>query len=299
VPDSTRSGEGRGFRLRRLEKPEEFRHAEELLGSVSGADGEAAVPAPLQRSFQDNGGLILGAYADIYLAGCSVSTIGWDGTTLYHYSHATVVRPEYRNHQLGLRLKAFQRDQVLALGLGEIRWVFDPLASRGASLFVRRLGAVPDRYLPHYFGQLGDDAHRELETDRLRVRWTLASPQVESRLGGAIPSADDDARRWSSSTALVDTEPADSGLRVPTAVGEPTGDRAHLEIPFDLELVRQHEGPSLRRWRHAVRDAFRIAFDLNYRVDDFAVVTAAHERRSFYFLTRNPAAEEGRGPAPA
>jgi predicted GNAT superfamily acetyltransferase len=295
VPEAAVPGEGRGFRFRRLEKPEEFRAAEELVRSAVGDGGDAVVPAPLLRSLQDNGGLVLGAFADIYLAGCSISTIGWDGAALYHYSHATVVRPEYRNHRLGFRLKAFQRDEVLALGLSEIRWVFDPLVSRSASLFLRRLGALPDRYLPHYYGRLDDEANRGLETDRLRVRWTLADPHVAARLSGTVPAPEEDVRFWQSAAAVVETEPADSGLRVPTAVVEPSGGPAHLEIPFDLDLVRQHEGASLRRWRHAVRDAFRAAFDLGYRIDDFAVVSSAHERRSFYFL-RPPARVDG-GPA--
>ena len=291
MPASRATGPGHGFRFRRLEKPEEFRHAEELLRSAAGVDGDLYVPAPLQRSLQDNGGLVLGGFADIYLAGCAISTIGWDGAALYHHSLATVVRPEYRNHGIGFRLKAFQRDEVLALGLSEIRWVFDPLASRAASLSVRRLGAAPDRYLPHYYGQLADDANRGIETDRVRVRWSIASPGVESRVGGSLPTTEEVTERWTRSVALVETEPGESGLRAPTAVVDPDGRPAHLEIPFDLDLVRQHEPSSLPRWRHAVRDAFRAAFDSRYTVDDFAVVSAAHERRSFYFLSPSPSAD--------
>ncbi len=92
----------------------------------------------------------------------------------------------------------------------------------------------------------------------------------------------------------METEAGDSGLRVPTAVSEPTGSRAHLEIPFDLSLVREHEPSKLLTWRHAVRDAFRAAYDTGFQVDDFAVVSADHERRSYYFLSKRPAT-----PAPA
>lgn len=287
MPATGGSGEARGFQFRRLAKPEEFRQAAELLRSVGEEDGELAVPPPLQRVIQDNGGLVLGAFADIYLAGCSISTLGWDGATLYHYSLGTVVRPEYRNHRLGFRLKAYQRDEVLGLGLAEIRWVFDPLSSRSAQLYVRRLGAVPDLYHTHYYGQLADEANRGIETDRLRVRWALGSARVEGRLAAPAPSAAEDLRVWSLAAPLVETEPGESGLRLPTAVAEPEGGRAHLEIPFDLESVRRHEPAALRRWRHAVRDAFRAALDLHYQIDDFAVVSTGHERRSFYFLSKS------------
>jgi len=286
VPEASVDGRVEGFRFRRLEKPEEFRQSEELQRSALGPDAVGVVPSPLQRAIQDHGGLVLGAFADIHLAGCAISTIGWDGTTLYHYSHLTAVRPEYRNHHLGFRLKAYQRDEVLRLGLSEIRWVFDPLVSRNAWLYVRRLGSAPDRYLPHYFGQLPEGEEAGTETDRLRTRWEIATPRVEARLAGTGADRADDLRRWSAAGALVETEPGESGLRLPTAVVEPTGPTAHLEIPFDLGLIRQHEPASLRRWRHAVRDAFRTAIDLRYAVDDFVVVPVDHERRSFYLLTR-------------
>ncbi len=284
------SGGAREFRFRKLEKPEEFRQLLEVHRAVWGDEG---VPAPLQRAFQDNGGLVLGAFADIHLVGFAVSFLGWDGTTLFHYSHATAVRPEYQNHQLGFRLKAFQRDEVLKLGLPEIRWTFDPLQSRNAWLNVRRLGGVPDRYFIHYYGQMPDALNRDLETDRLRLRWELASPHVEERLGGSFPAAEETLTRWKRSVAVVETEVGEKGLRLPTAVGEPTGESAYLEIPFDLATVREHEPEKLRQWRHAVRDAFRAAFDMGYRVDDFAVVTADHERRSCYFLS--PAPKETHG----
>jgi predicted GNAT superfamily acetyltransferase len=279
-----------GFRFRRLEKPEEFRQVDEVQQAVWGPESTLAVPPPLMRTLQDNGGLVLGAFADIYLAGVAVSLIGWDGTTLYHYSHLTVVRPEYQNHHLGFRLKAFQRDEVLKLGLAEIREAFDPLQSKTAWLLVRRLGGTPDRYYPHYFGQLADAVNREMETDRLRCLWSIATPRVEERVAGKFPSPEADRGRWAASSAIVETEPGESGLRVPTAVGEPSGSSAHLEVPFDLAAVREHEPASVRRWRHAVRDAFRAAFDLGYAVDDFTVLSTDHERRSFYLLSKAAAA---------
>ncbi|MGD0250137.1 MAG: hypothetical protein ABSB97_04540 [Thermoplasmata archaeon] len=283
---STTAGRTEGFRFRRLDKPEEFRQVDEVHRAVWGAESTVSAPPPLLRALEDNGGLVLGAFADIYLAGVTVSVLGWDGSTLYHYAHLTVVRPEYQNHHLGFQLKAFQREEVLRLGLSEVRSAFDPLQSRNAWLFVRRLGGRPDRYLPHYFGQMGDEVNRDLETDRLRLAWSLASLRVEERVAGKFPSPEEDRHRWTSSSAIVETETEESGLRVPIAVGEPTGASAHLEIPFDLATIREHEPGSLRRWRHAVRDAFRAAFDMGYVVDDFTVLSTDHERRSFYLLSK-------------
>jgi predicted GNAT superfamily acetyltransferase len=287
-----------GFRFRRLEKPEEFRQIDEVVRATYGPEAALGLSPMLERVLQDNGGLVLGAFADIHLAGFSVGHLGWDGTTLYLNSFVTAVRPEYQNHQLGFRLKSYQRDEVLKWGLGEIRWVFDPLQSRNAWLAVRRLGGRPDRYYPHYFGQMPDAINRGLETDRVRVLWPIAAPWVEERLTRKLPSREADQARWAASSAIVETAPGESGLRVPSSVAEPSGDRAQLEIPFDLASIREHEPGALRPWRHAVRDAFRAAEDLGYAIDDFAVVSAEHERRSFYLLTRGAVASSGTAPAP-
>jgi predicted GNAT superfamily acetyltransferase len=284
------------FSFRRLGKPEELRAAEEVQALAARASGDPGVPVPLQRAFQDNGGLVVGAFVDIHLAGVSAGFLGWDGETLFHYAHATAVRPEYQNHHVGFRLRAFEREEVLRAGLSQIRWTVDPLVSRSAFVSLRRLGGVADRYYVHYYGRGGPAAESPEETDRLRLIWRIATPAVEARLSGAVPSPSDDERRQRGSQPIVETETNDHGLRVPTSVTEPSGGPATIEIPFDLALHREHDPASVRTWRHASRDAFRAAFDLGYQVDDFAVVTTDHERRSFYLLSPRPEGTKGASP---
>jgi predicted GNAT superfamily acetyltransferase len=276
------------FQFRRLQKPEEFRAVEELHRSSGGFTEDAPVPTSVQRAVQDNGGIVVGAFAEIYLAGFALGFLGWDGEKLYHYAHVTAVRPEYQNHRLGFRLKTHQRDEVLRQGLDEIRSTFDPLQSRTAFLNVRRLGAIPDRYLVHYYGRMGSESGEPFESDRVRAVWRLQDPKVLARLEGKAPDRADDEARFASSEPVVETELDDHGLRVPTAVKEPAATTAHIEIPFDLGLIQQHAPGSVRTWRHATRDAFRAAFDTGYVVEDFAVVSPDHERRSVYFLRAKP-----------
>ncbi len=285
------------FHLRKLEKPEEFRAAEELAASTGTGLGPSPASATLQRAAQDHGGLVLGAFADIHLAGFSLAFLGWDGSTLYLYSHLTVVRPEYRNHHVARRLMLRARDELLQLGLSEIRWTIDPLESVPAFLSVRRLGALPDRYLVHHFGRTGPEGDPMVESDRVQLTWKIEDPRAEARIRDGAPGPEADLERWRRSAPIVETEVGETGLRRPKAVGEPAGSSAHLEIPFDLALLREHDPTSLRSWRHAVRDAFRAALDLGYRVDDYAVVTADHERRGFYFL--RVGSPDGASPGPA
>lgn len=288
-----------GFRFRRLDKPEEYRTAEELQLQALGDDAHLAVPASVLRSLQDTGGLVLGAFVDIYLAGVSASSIGWDGTTLYHHLLAAAVRPEYQAHRVASRLLGYHRGEVLALGLGEIRGSIDPVQSRAAYLAVHRLGARPDAFRPNFFGRRTEGPTQDPETDRLHLRWVLGAPAVEQRLADGPPSPEVLVARWQRSAALIETEPGDSGLRLPKAVTEPDPGPAHLEIPFDLGSLRTHEAASVRRWRHAVRDAFRIAFDLGFVADEFAVLSIEHERRGFYLLRPAADATVAGSPPPA
>ncbi len=274
-----------GFRFRRLAKPEEFRAAEELqtLGPAGASDSPA--PVSLMRAAQDHGGVVLGAFTDIYLAGVSVGFLGFDGSSLYHYVQRFVVRPEYQNHGLGFRLALAVRDEVRKQGLESLRGTVDPLESRAGFLLFHRLGATAERYLTHYYGQQGAAEAPDRETDRLEWRWPFAVPAVEQHLAAPRSPAPPADPRFASAPRLLETEAGDSGLRLPTAVAEPSTPAAQVEVPFDIDLVRQHEPSGARRWRHAVRDAFRAAFDLGYSVAGFEVLEVEHERRSAYLLT--------------
>ncbi|MCI4363088.1 MAG: hypothetical protein L3K13_02115 [Thermoplasmata archaeon] len=276
----------REFRFRLLQKPEEFRSAEELERQAMGGGEESPVSVSVLRTAQDHGGLVFGAFADIYLAGVGADLLGWDGSELYRFAVLTAVRPEYQNHRLGYRLMAFRREEALKQGLAALRWTLDPLRSRAARLSIHLLGARVERYLPHYFGRLGWAEEEGIDTDRLRLRWGLADATTEARLAGRLSSPEEDQARWTAARAMITTEGAETGLRVPTEVREPSGPTAHLEIPFDLVALREHDPASLRRWRSAVRDAFRAAGDVGYEVEDFLVLPLEHERRSFYLLRR-------------
>lgn len=294
----TEGGTVEGFRFRRLAKPEELRAAEELQQAGGVGAGESAVPVPVLRAALDHGGIVLGAFADIHLAGVTVGFLGWDGATLYHYLHRLVVRPEYRNHGVGGGLALRLRDEVRQQGLETVRGTLDPLASRAAFLAFHRLGARSDRYLVHLYGQQGGESSLDRESDRLAWSWSLSDPRVEALLARPTrpkPAADP---RFASAVPIVETEVGESGLRLPVSVTEPSAPLVGLEIPFDIELVQEHEGASLRRWRHAVRDAFRSSFDLGYRVEAFDVLSADHERRSVYLLAPAPPSPPATPPAP-
>ncbi len=271
----------------RLGTPEEYGEVEEVQKAAWGFPSGGAVPAPILRAINDNGGLVLGAFAGSEMVGFCLGFLAREEGRLFHYSHMTGVRPAWQRHHIGLALKARQREEVLRAGLEEIHWTFDPLQSRNAGLNVRRLGGTPDRYFPRYYGTMADSINEGLETDRLRLVWRLREPRVEERLRGRLPRPADDEQRLRRTEPLLETALAPSGLRRPVSVASPVAASVNLEIPVDLATVRTRDQGGLRRWRETTREAFSRAFSAGYVVDDFAMVVVGTERRCFYFLERS------------
>lgn len=273
-----------GVFFRHLETAEEFRAVEEVQRDAWGPGATVTVPAPIMRAFEDNGGLMLGAFTGATLLGFTMGFLGREGGTDFHFSHMTAVRRASQNHHLGYELKLYQREEVLAQGLPEIRWTFDPLQSKNAMLNVHRLGGWPARYLPRYYGILPDELNAGLETDRVLLVWSLASERVKERILRGPPPADQDLARWHGSQPMVQTALRSSGPRIAVDARLPEGDVVNLEVPFDLARVRKMDPGATQRWRHVSRAAFQLAFERGYAVDDFVALTLDGERRSFYLL---------------
>ena len=94
------------------------------------------------------------------------------------------VRPEYRNSNLGYRLKLAQRERALASGLTRMTWTFDPLQSLNAHFNFAKLGVVSDRYEVNFYGEETSSFLHRTGTDRLWVSWPLDSFRVTRRVEG-------------------------------------------------------------------------------------------------------------------
>ena len=119
-------------------------------------------------------------------------------------------------------------------GSGVVRWTFDPLLSRNAYFNLTKLGAIADRFLPNFYGEMTDTLNRGERSDRLMVRWDLerepggpsGAPgfEVLGRAGGdpEMPSPTD-VRSPQGGSAL-DPDPA----RVSRPAGTGPGARAAM-----------------------------------------------------------------------
>ena len=136
------------------------------------------------------GGHVFGAYDGPRMIGfCfAIPGIKPDGRPYLH-SHMLGVLPEYRNAQIGRRLKLRQRDDALARGIALIEWTFDPLELKNAFLNIEKLGAIVRVYKENQYGTTTSPLHGGLPTDRCIAEWWIDSPRVHAILeGDGVPA---------------------------------------------------------------------------------------------------------------
>ena len=125
------------------------------------------------------GGHVFGAYDGPRMIGfCfAIPGIKPEGRPYLH-SHMLGVLPEYRNAQIGRKLKLRQREDALARGIQLIEWTFDPLELKNAFLNIEKLGAIVRRYNENQYGTTSSPLHGGLPTDRCIAEWWIATPRA-------------------------------------------------------------------------------------------------------------------------
>jgi predicted GNAT superfamily acetyltransferase len=171
--------------IRQLFNLEEFDDVVALQKTIwSFADAEL-LPLRFLVVVSKVGGHVFAAYDGARMIGfCfAIPGIKEDGRPYLH-SHMLGVLPEYRNAQIGRRLKLRQREDALARGIALIEWTFDPLELKNAFLNIEKLGAIVRRYKENQYGTTSSPLHGGLPTDRCTAEWWIDSPRVHGVLGG-------------------------------------------------------------------------------------------------------------------
>lgn len=251
--------------IRSIDDRAEVRAVEELQKEVWGIPDIEVVPLTQMVAAAEAGGVLLGAFEGGDLIGFVYGFVGLEHGRMTHHSHMLAVKPEYRNFNIGYKLKCAQREFVLAQGISEMTWTFDPLQSLNAHFNLNRLGAVSGRYLVDFYGTDAASFLHRTGTDRLWITWPLTSRRVTERLEHNRPDL-----KFDNAIPLV--EFGEGG-------GEPvrretdhnlSGEPAYIEIPADINnLVSQSPGIAAK-WRDATRAAFTAAFAAGYVAVDFA-----------------------------
>lgn len=242
--------------IRQIETFAELRAVEELQKNVWGIPDLDVVPVTQLIAAKAAGGVLLGAFDRKTLVGFVYGFVAKENGELAHHSHMLAVKHAYRNFNLGYKLKLAQREAVLAQGIDLITWTFDPLQSLNAYFNFTKLGVVSDRYLVNFYGEDAASFLHQSGTDRLWVKWHLASERVVQRLNSTKPSL------------------------------ENPSDKLLIEIPGNINAVQQ-ESPELAfEWRARTRRAFTEALRAGYAVKDFFRETRSAETVGIYVLGR-------------
>ena len=280
--------------IRPITTLEKINEVPKVDSAIWGKGSGSTLPTHILLAIAKNGGLLSGAYIDEKLVGF---TLGWLGRIdsrntklatqhLKLVSHMNGVLPEYRDQQIGYQLKLAQREWALAQGLELITWTFDPLESRNARLNLRLLGATSQTYLRNVYGEMSDQINIGIASDRFQVDWRIGGTHVQNRLAPTISSplptlANLNAELLNQATLKS------NGYLYPIEIPEkPSKESILIEIPADMQAIRQADIALGIAWRMHTRSIFESAFKDDYQVADFIYEKNTSPPRSFYLLTK-------------
>jgi len=267
--------------IREIEGAIEIRAVEDLQREVWGLPDLDVVPITQLVAAQAAGGVLIGAFDVDALAGFVYGFVGCENGHMTHHSHMLAVKPPYRDHSLGYRLKCAQRDFVLSQGITEMSWTFDPLQSLNAYFNFGRLGVISDQYLVDFYGTDAASFLHQNGTDRLWVRWLLASRHVVERLENSVSESDNQPAK-----ALIELGENNTPL-VHDLELKDSGDDVAVEIPTDIRSIEQQDPKTAEAWRSATRSAFTEAFSAGYLATEFM----RGDTSGRYVLTRDSRVE--------
>ncbi len=228
-----------GVTVRALTEIDEIRAVVRLLVEVWGRADNPPVTAELLRAFGKTGNYVAGAYDRQGLVGTCVGFHSDPATRVLH-SHIAGVAPGMLGRSIGFALKMHQRAWALQRGVEVIEWTFDPLVARNAYFNLVKLAAQPAEYLTNFYGPMLDVINGADDTDRLLVRWDLASPAVTAASSGT-----------------------------PRPRRSPRGGSLRVGIPDDIEALRTHDPDKAREWRLRVREQLAPVIAAGGRIVDF------------------------------
>ena len=265
------------IQIREIDELAQMRAVEELQREIWGIPDLDVVPLTHLVAAREAGGVLIGAFDGETLVGFVYGFPSFERGQLAHHSHMLAVKPDYRNFDLGRRLKLAQREHVLAQGIELISWTFDPLQSLNAYFNFSKLGVLADRYLPDFYGEDAASFLHQTGTDRLWVSWFVSSERVQRNIYGGS-----DAVNFSSAPSLIEIDVDDSPRRNDLS----DQDRLAIEIPSDIDGLQQQNRETARRWREETRWAFMEALKAGYFVESFARATRGDKPIGKYLLRK-------------
>ncbi|GAX62319.1 chorismate synthase [Candidatus Scalindua japonica] len=271
---------------KQLKTLEDLTPCEGLQEAVWKFNKSDIIPPRFMRILCKHGGFAMGAFDESKMVGFvfGVPAIHYERPS--QHSHLLAVLPEYRNHNIGYKLKLAQREDALSRNIDLITWTFDPLQSRNAHLNINKLGAIACSYDINLYGESSSSKlHSGLGTDRLLAEWWLVSDKVNTIIGGH--DHDTVKKRSVNGVKINRTEHDKQGLLIPQDPDlSQTADKLLLEIPDDIEKIKGLNIQTARKWREVVQKSFINYFNARYYINYLQVEQEGNTRRVYYVFER-------------
>jgi len=274
--------------IRPLRQTSEYHTCEDIQAAVWRFGEREIIPLNELLTIQRHGGLVLGAFTrQGRMVGFAFGFPGIRNHKLIHVSRMVAVLPQYRNSDIGYRLKLAQRKFSLKQGSKLVTWTFDPLQSLNAYFNIEKLGVIIREYHVNIYGRSGSVFNQGLETDRFQTEWWVASPRVK-RYIAKTPRAPRKSESIASLGELCVSAVKVNGLMVPGPVNlKLRAPRIVVEIPSDINSLKKSSPALARKWRRITRQIFLHYFKKSYIVTGLVTQTIDNQRRSFYILEKS------------
>jgi predicted GNAT superfamily acetyltransferase len=275
--------------IRELESFADLKQVEALEQEVWGLADIDVLPLTVSIALKESGNIWMGAFDGPRLIGFAFGFFGLHKGRPDVHSHMLAVQQKYRDTDIGYRLKLAQRDRVLStrvhnIRLDEITWTFDPLQSRNAHLNFAKLGVVCESYKPDFYGAETSSLLHRNSTDRLWVRWPIASRRVEDRLRGK-DSRGEMLDALSTVMPLIqfngEGKPRRTGLDEALA-----RQRIVIEVPSDIGTIESADPALARQWREATRWGFVETLKQGFFVAEFCRTIRGQQGPGAYILEK-------------
>jgi predicted GNAT superfamily acetyltransferase len=275
--------------IRDLQSFEDLEQVEAVEREVWGLADRDVTPMTLVIATKEAGSIWVGGFDGPKLAGFVFGFPGMEDGHLILHSHMLAVREPYRDLDLGYKLKLAQRERALAMRIQEMTWTFDPLQSKNAHLNFGKLGVVSDSYKTDFYGPETSSVLHRNSTDRLWVKWPLASRRVRDRLQGKDyrPEAMD---AFSRLQPLVQFNGDGKPLRTDLSAAL-ARQRIAIQIPSDIGSIEQKDPGLAREWRQATRWAFTEALQAGFFVAEFCRTVRGKQGPGNYLLEKGSTTE--------
>ncbi|WP_301109887.1 GNAT family N-acetyltransferase [Sporosarcina sp.] len=218
---------------------------------------EDTVPLSHTIATVKNGGLILGAFDQDQLVGFQYSFPGFDGQSVYLYSHSLGIHPDYRRLGIGEQLKIAQRQVALEKGFDRIVWTYDPLETVNANLNLRKLRAVVVDYTENAYGDMEDGMNDGIPSDRFTVEWKIREQPRNS--------VSTDIRQI---PFLIEVHEEDGYLFAKNSIYRKGDQTVAVPVPANFQALKKHDLSEALIWREKTRGIFKRYLENGWVVTD-------------------------------